>query len=302
MSQSVVLDNRLLDLVDPGLEPEKIAGGCVFTEGPLWDHRDSTLIFSDVRDNTMYRWSEEKGQEVLRKPSGVSNGNTFDLQGRMVTCEHENRRVSRTLADGSVETLVSHFEGKRLSSPNDIVCAPNGDLYFTDPPYGLRLPDGSFGPQEVPFNGVYRIAAEGGAVSLVVDDFVRPNGIVISSDGNTVSVCDTDQHVVRSFDRHQDGSLTNGRVFVDVSHGSTTGRPDGMKLDAAGNLYIAANTAEGVWVYAPDGTLLGFIGLPESPANVAWGGAGNQMLFITAQTSVYRLGLKVSGQPVLGAS
>ena len=298
MSATVVHDARLQALADPAATAEKIAGGCIFTEGPVWDHRDSSLIFSDVRGDTMYRWTEAGGQEVLRRPSGVANGNTYDRAGRLVTCEHRNRRVSRTLSDGRVETVVSHYEGKRLNSPNDIVGAPNGDLYFTDPPYGLRRPDGTFGPQEIPFNGVYRIAAADGSLTAVAEDFERPNGLVISNDGRQLYVDDTERHHVRVFDLGADGRLANGRVFVDVSHGETTGRPDGMKLDARGNLYVTANTAEGVWVYAPDGTLLGFIGVPEPPANLAWGGPDNSTLFITANTSVYRLQMKVSGQPL----
>jgi gluconolactonase len=298
MSATVVHDARLRDLVDPAAEAEKIAGSCIFTEGPLWSHRDTSLVFSDVRGNTMYRWTEAGGQQIIRQPSGVSNGNTYDLAGHLVTCEHENRRVSRTLPDGSVETVVSHYEGKRLNSPNDVVGATNGDLYFTDPPYGLRRPDGTFGPQEVPFNGVYRIAAADGGLSVVVDDFERPNGLVISNDGRQLYVDDTDRHHVRVFDLLPDGGVTNGRLFVDVSYSGTVGRPDGMKLDSQGNLYVTANTAEGVWVYAPDGTLLGFIGVPESPANCAWGGPGNRTLFITACTSVYRLQMKVAGQPL----
>jgi gluconolactonase len=297
MSATVVHDDRLRDLVDPAATAEKIAGGCVFTEGPVWSHRDNSLIFSDVRGDGMYRWTEAGGQEVFRRPSGVANGNTYDRAGRLVTCEHQGRRVSRTLPDGRVETLVSHWEGKRFNSPNDIVGAPNGDLYFTDPPYGLRRPDGTFGPQEIPFNGVYRLAADG-QLMVLAEDFERPNGLVISNDGRQLYVDDTERHQVRVFDLGADGGLSNGRVFAEVTHGGTTGRPDGMKLDTEGNLYVTANTAEGVWVYAPDGTLLGFLGVPEPPANAAWGGPDNRTLFITANTSVYRLRMKVSGQPL----
>ncbi len=298
MTLTVVHDARLRALVDPATSAEKIAGGCIFTEGPVWSHRDNSLIFSDIQGDTLYQWTEARGQEVFRRPSGQANGNTYDKAGRLVSCEHQNRRVSRTLHDGGVETLVSHYEGKRLNSPNDIVGALNGDLYFTDPPYGLRQPDGTFGPQDIPFNGVYRIAAADGSVTAVVEDFERPNGLVISNDGRQIYVDDTQRHHVRVFDLGADGALTNGRVFVDVSHDKTTGRPDGMKLDTLGNLYVTANTEDGVWVYAPDGALLGCIGVPEPPANLAWGGPHNSTLFITARTSVYRLQMKVSGQPL----
>lgn len=298
MSATVVLDERLRALVDPAATAEKIAGGCIFTEGPVWSQQDRSLIFSDVRGDTMYRWTEAGGQTVFRKPSQVANGNTYDRAGNLVTCEHQGRRVSRTLPDGQVDTVVSHYEGKRLSSPNDIVGAPNGDLYFTDPPYGLRRPDGTFGPQEIPFNGVFRISGVDGSITALAKDFERPNGLVISNDGRQLYVDDTERHHVRVFDLGEDGELTNSRVFVAVSHDGTVGRPDGMKLDTQGNLYVTANTAEGVWVFAPDGTLLGFIGVPEPPANAAWGGPDDRTLFITANTSVYRLQMKVSGQPL----
>jgi sugar lactone lactonase YvrE len=298
MSETVVLDDRLRALVDPAAAAEQIASGCVFTEGPLWSHKENRLTFSDVRGNTMYRWTEAGGQEVYRKPSAVANGNTYDLAGNLITCEHEGRRVSRTYPDGRIETVVSHYEGKKLNSPNDVVSATNGDLYFTDPPYGLRQPDGTFAAGEYAVNGVFKIAASDGSLTLLVDDFERPNGIVISNDGRQMYIDDTDRHHVRVFDIGADGALSNGRLFADVTHGGTVGRPDGMKLDTQGNLYVTANTAEGVWVFAPDGTLLGFIGTPEPPANCAWGGPNNSTLFITANTGVYRLPMKVSGQPL----
>ncbi|MCC7372083.1 MAG: SMP-30/gluconolactonase/LRE family protein [Chloroflexi bacterium] len=298
MSATVVLDPRLADLVDPSATPEQIASGCVFTEGPLWSHRDQWLTFSDVRGNTMYRWTESGGQQVFRKPSQVANGNTYDLGHNIVTCEHQGRRVSRTSPDGRIETVVDRYDGKRLNSPNDVICLANGDLIFTDPPYGLRQPDGTFAPGETPFNGVYRVSASDGSIRLLVDDFERPNGLVLRDDGRTLLIDDTDRHHVRAFDVNDDGSLSNDRVFAEVTYGSTVGRPDGMKLDVLGNLYVTANTEDGLWVYAPDGAPLGFIGTPEPPANCAWGGPGNRMLFITANTGVYRLTMKVSGQAI----
>jgi gluconolactonase len=235
---------------------------------------------------------------VYRKPSAVANGNTWDRLGNLVSCEHTGRRLSRTNADGSVETVVGYYKGGRLNSPNDVICLADGDLVFTDPPYGLRRAEGSFGPQEVPFNGVYRVGADGSDLRVLVDDFVRPNGLVLSDDGSRLYIADTDRHHVRVFDVASDGSLSNGREFCDVRHGESIGRPDGMKLDSRGNLYIAANTVEGIWVFDPSGALLGFIGLPETPANLAWGGDDWQTMFVTASTSVFRLRTKVPGQPV----
>jgi len=246
---------------------------------------------------------EGGGVEVFRRPSGGGNGNTYDSAGRLITCEHAKRRVSRTALDGTIETLASHYDGKRLNSPNDVIVTPGGDIIFTDPPYGLRTPDGSIHGQELPFNGVFRLSAHSGELSLLVDDFDRPNGLVISDDGSRLFVADTAREHVRVFDLAPDGSLTNSRLFVDRFEGRTgTGtpaRPDGMKLDSRGNLYVAANTVEGIWVFSPAGELIGQIGLDETPANLAWGGDDWRTLFVTATTSVYRVPMKVAGQPVV---
>jgi sugar lactone lactonase YvrE len=298
----VARDGRLAELVDPNAPIEKIASGFQFTEGPVWDSRGKNLSFSDVRGGTMYRWTEAAGATVFRQPSAGGNGNTYDAGGRLITCEHAGRRVSRTAADGGIETIAGEYEGKRLNSPNDVICTAGGDIIFTDPPYGLRQPDGSIVGQEVPCNGVYRVSAGTGKITLLVDDFDRPNGLVISADGSHLMICDTAREHVRVFDIRPDGGLTNDRVFTDCFEGRTgssaPARPDGMKLDSLGNLYIAANTSEGVWVFGPSGDLLGTIGLDETPANLAWGGDDWQTLFITASTSVYRLRMKVAGQPV----
>ena len=307
----VALDKRLSDLVDPNVAVEKIATGFVFTEGPVWHSRERHLTFSDVFGAVMYRWTEAGGAVVLRKPSGGANGNTYDRQGRLVTCQHD-RRVTRTSADGSVEEIATHFEGKRLNSPNDIVCAANGDLLFTDPTFGLQprmAPDGKEQPQETPFAGVYRLSARDGSLTLLADDFAAPNGIVLSPDQRRLYVDDSRQQHVRVFDVGSDGRLSNGRVFAEVKHGDTAGLPDGMKMDSEGNLYVAANTNEGIWVFDPEGTLLGFIGVGEEkhrfreglggPANLAWGGDDWRTLYVTAVSSVYRLRMKVAGQAVV---
>lgn len=298
----VAFASRLGELVDLDAQIEQIATGFEFTEGPVWHHRDRTLTFSDVRGGSMYRWTEAGGVEVFRRPSGGGNGNTYDSAGRLITCEHANRRVSRTAPDGTIETLAGHYQGKRLNSPNDVIVTPDGDVIFTDPPYGLRAVDGSIQGQELPFNGVFRWSARSGELSLLTDDFDRPNGLVLSDDGSRLFIADTAQEHVRIFDVAPDGGLTNDRPFVPYFHdrnGSRIpARPDGMKLDSQGNLYVAANTREGVWVFSPAGELLGQIGLPETPANLAWGGDDWRTLFVTATTSVYRLPMKVAGQPV----
>jgi sugar lactone lactonase YvrE len=297
----VALDSRLNDLVDPDVQVDQIATGFVFTEGPLWNNRDRTLTFSDVRTGIMRRWHEKDGSVVVVREgaaNGISNGNTWDKDGNMLTCEHDGRRVSRTLPDGSVETFVAKWGDARLNSPNDVITALNGDVVFTDPTYGLRQPDGSIVGQEYPFPGVFRYSLEKGTLQALVRDFDAPNGLALTADDSKMYICDTRQQIIRVFDVAPDGVLSNSRVFCEAKHGDASGRPDGMKLDSLGNVYLAANSPEGIWVFDPDGKLLGFIGVGESPANLAWGGDDWQTLYVTAQTSVYRLRMKVPGQPV----
>jgi gluconolactonase len=297
----VALDSRLNDLVDPNVEVEQIATGFVFTEGPLWSPRDKTLHFSDVRTGVMRAWSEKDGSvKTVREgeANGISNGNTWDRDGNMLTCEHDGRRVSRTLPDGTVETFVAKWGDARLNSPNDVITALDGDVLFTDPTYGLRQPDGSIVGQEYPFPGVFRYHIDKGTLQLLVRDFAAPNGLALTDDDSKMYICDTREQIIRVFDVAEDGNLGNGRVFCEAKHGDASGRPDGMKLDSRGNVYLAANSPEGIWVFDPDGKLLGFIGVGESPANLAWGGDDWQTMYVTAQTSVYRLRMKVPGQPV----
>jgi gluconolactonase len=296
----VALDSRLNDLVDPNVQVEQIATGCQFTEGPLWDPRDDSLIFSDVRTGIMRRWTKG-GVQVFRdaEHTGIANGNTWDHDGNLLTCEHAGRRVSRTLRDGSVEALVSRWGDKRLNSPNDVISAANGDVLFTDPTYGLRQRDGSIVGQEYPYPGVFRLSREKGTLQLLVGDFAAPNGLALTEDASKLYICDTREQHIRVFDVLPDGTIENGRVFCEAKLGEEhQGRPDGMKLDSQGNVYLAANSPEGIWVWNPDGVLLGFIGVGESPANLAWGGEDWQTMYVTAQTSVYRLRTKIPGQPV----
>jgi gluconolactonase len=307
----VVLDKRLLDLVDEDVEVEKIASGCVFTEGPLWHSRERHLTYCDIYDEhggTMYRWTASGGAQVFRRPSNHANGNTYDHQGRLITCHHD-RYISVTATDGTVSTLVDHYGDARLNSPNDVICLANGDLIFTDPVYGLRQPDGSIVGQEYPHSGVFRYSQADGSLTLLIDDNTSPNGLAVSDDGAKFYICNTGGQTVSVYDVQADGSLANGRVFCTLKEGDHQGRPDGMKLDSQGNVYVAGNSAEGLWVYAPDGTLLGFIGIgeevnrqrtaPGGPANLAWGDDDWQTIYATAVTSVYRLRMKVAGQPVL---
>ena len=278
---------KLKSLVEPG-DPERIASGFEFTEGPVW-MPGGYLLFSDIPADRIYKWTPEEGARVWREPSGNSNGLTLDRQNRLLVCEHGNRRVSRVEADGTLTSLADRYRGKRLNSPNDIVVKSDGTIYFTDPSYGIRPEE-----QEQPFNGLYRILADG-TVELLAGDFVLPNGLAFSADESVLYVADSHYRHVRALDVLADGTLTNSRVLADMDH-PQPGSPDGMKIDVEGNLYVAGAT--GMWVFEPDGTCLGIIVPPERPANCAWGDVDRQSLYITARTSLYRIRVKVPGLPV----
>jgi gluconolactonase len=269
-------------------EAERLATGFVFTEGPLW-HPDGYFFFVDVRASMLYRVTPGRPPEVLREKTGGGNGTTFDLQGRLVLCEGDNRRVTRTAADGAIEILVDRFEGKRLNRPNDVVCRSDGSLYFTDP--GLRVP---LAERELPYAGVYRIAPDG-TVTLIAD-CEYPNGLAFSPDERVLYVANTRWTAyIHAIELDAGGSLVRRRIFADMSSDETDGVPDGMKVDVEGRVYCTG--PGGTWVFAPDGTRLGIIRTPEVPANLAFGGPDLRTLFFTARTSVYTLRVKTPGQP-----
>lgn len=282
-----IRDSGLLELIDSDVEVKQVVTGCKFTEGPLWNSVGRYLLFSDIPANKMRRWDEESGMTVYRDPSGKSNGLTYDRGGHLIACEHANRRVSRTTADGDVLTIASHYEGKKFNSPNDIVVKTDGSMYFTDPPYGLS----SASEKELDFHGVYRLSPDDNTVTLLVDDFDRPNGICLSPDETILYVNDTQRMHVRAFDVKEDGTIVNGRIFAEEK--GENGKPDGMKVDKQGNLYVTG--PNGIWVFASDGKHLGIILVPERCANLAWGGDEWKSLFITASTSVYRIECKAEG-------
>jgi gluconolactonase len=267
---------------------QRLATGFVFTEGPLW-HPDGFYYFVDVRASMLYRLTPGGAPEVVREKTGGGNGTTFDLQGRLVLCEGDNRRVTRRGADGRFEVLMDRFEGKRLNRPNDVVCRSDGSLYFTDP--GLRVP---LAEREVPHAGVYRIAPDG-AVGLVAD-FEYPNGLAFSPDERRLYVANTRwAQYIHLLELDASGQVARRRIFADMSSDETDGVPDGMKVDVEGRVYCTG--PGGTWVFAPDGTRLGIIRTPEVPANLAFGGPDLRTLFFTARTSVYAMRVKVPGQP-----
>jgi gluconolactonase len=269
-------------------QAERLATGFVFTEGPLW-HPDGFYYFVDVRASMLYRITPGRPHEVVREKTGGGNGTTFDLQGRLVLCEGDNRRVVRQAADGRFEVLMDRFEGKRLNRPNDVVCRSDGSIYFTDP--GLRVP---LAEREVPHAGVYRVAPDG-AVGLVAD-FEYPNGLAFSPDERRLYVANTRwAQYIHVLDLDAEGRVLRRGIFADMSSDETDGVPDGMKVDVEGRVYCTG--PGGTWVFAPDGARLGIIRTPEVPANLAFGGPDLRTLFFTARTSVYTLRAKVPGQP-----
>ncbi len=275
---------RILETQDA----ERLATGFVFTEGPLW-HPDGFYYFVDVRSSVLYRLTPGRAQDVVRDKTGGGNGTTFDLEGRLVICEGDNRRVTRMSADGRIDVLMDRFEGKRLNRPNDVVCKSDGSIYFTDP--GLRVP---LAERELPYAGVYRITPDG-ATSLVAD-FEYPNGLAFSPDERVLYVANTRwTQYIHAIELDASGTMVRRRIFADMSSDETDGVPDGMKVDVEGHLYCTG--PGGTWVFAPDGTRLGIIRTPEVPANLAFGGPDLRTLFFTARTSVYTLRVKVPGQP-----
>ena len=295
------VDQRLDSLVPPGAVIEKVAEGYTFTEGPAWIRGEERLLFSDVRANAIHQWTAADGASPFIDPvfegdreglrSISSNGLTLDAEGRLVVCEHGNRRVARVEADGGRTVLADSFEGSRLNSPNDLVYGSDGSLYFTDPSYGLEgLEESPL--RELDFNGIYRLSPDG-ELELLVRDQTRPNGIALSPDESTLYVANSDenQKVWMAYDLDENGA-SNGRVFYDVNDQTAPGAADGMKVDLRGNLF--ATGPGGVWVIGWDGAHLGTILMPEVTANVAWGDDG-QTLYMTASTGVYRIRLSTAG-------
>jgi sugar lactone lactonase YvrE len=288
-SLSVIAENptsQLIYIVPEDAEVEKIAGEFKFTEGPIW-HPDEFLLFSDIPADTIYQWQPDQEVTVFRRPSGMANGNTLDRQGRLVTAEHSNRRVSRTEVEGTVVTLANEYQGKQLNSPNDLVVKSDGSIYFTDPPYGITPPE-----EELGFYGVYRLTPQG-ELTLLVEDFIRPNGITFSPDESKLYINDSEAGHIRVFDLQTDGTLSNGRIFAELKDPNKEGAPDGMKVDLQGNVYSTG--PGGISVFSPNGELLDLIEVPEVPANIAWGDKDYQTLYITARTGLYRIRLSIPG-------
>ncbi|MEG3933986.1 SMP-30/gluconolactonase/LRE family protein [Microcoleus sp. T3_B1] len=278
--------NAVQDILDDSAKLEKVASDFQFIEGPIW-HPDGFLLFSDIPANIIYKFGSNQQVEVFRRPSGKANGNTLDKENRLLTAEHENRRVSRTEKDGKVITLADRYEGKRLNSPNDLVVKSDGSIYFTDPSYGV-----SKDQEELGFYGVYRLTPDG-KLTLLVKDLVLPNGIAFSPDEQKLYVNNSEAGYIAVFDVKPDGTVTNQRLFAELKDTSQSGVPDGLKVDVEGNVYSTG--PGGVWIFSPDGKLLGKISVPETATNLAWGESDRKTLYITGSTSLYRIRLKIAG-------
>ena len=272
-------------VITPDSRVEKICDGLTFTEGPAWFAEGNFLVFSDIRDNKLMRWSEKDGMTVFREASGAANGNTVDRQGRLVTAGHGSRTLHRTEKDGTITLLADSYRGKRLNSPNDVVVKSDDTIWFTDPPYGIQPEE-----QEQPVSYVFRFDPNG-SLTVVADDFSRPNGLALSPDEKLLYIADSEHSLghIRAFDVKPDNTLANGRVFATISPGI----PDGFRLDTEGRVYTSAG--DGVHVYTPEGELLGKVLCEQSPANCVFGGPGKHTLFMTSRTSVYRVVLATTG-------
>jgi gluconolactonase len=300
------LDPKLDAIVPPGARIERVAEGFDWSEGTVWDAAGSRLLFSDTMHNVVIQYQKGKGTSQFLKPSGYtgptarggepgSNGLTFDHHGKLVLCQHGDRRIARLESDGKFSTIVDRFEGKRLNSPNDGVFKSNGDYYFTDPPYGLvKLNDDP--AKEIPFSGVYRVKPDG-SITLLTKELGFPNGIAFSPDEKTLYVGNSDpkRAIWMAYPVKDDGTIGEGRVFANVTAKvgpENKGLPDGLKVDVAGNLFATA--PGGVHIFAPDGTLLGVLNTGEATGNCAWGEDGS-VLYIASDMYIGRIQLATRG-------
>jgi gluconolactonase len=293
------IDLRFRKLALPYVHAEKLYTGCRWSEGPAWLAAGRYLVWSDIPNDRMMRWDETDGSvSVFRQPANNTNGHTVDLQGRLVSCEHRTRSVSRTEFDGTRKVLADRYDGKRFNSPNDVVVKSDGSIWFTDPSYGIDADyEGDAAPSEIGANNVYRLDPASGRVTAVATDFVQPNGLAFSPDESLLYVADTGlthqsegPHHVRRFNVSADGrALSGGEVFSVCP----VGLYDGFRVDIHGNLWLSSG--EGVHCHASDGALIGKIRIPEAVGNVCFGGPKMNRLFICATTSLYSVFLNTRG-------
>ncbi|WP_341529408.1 SMP-30/gluconolactonase/LRE family protein [Nostoc sp. UHCC 0302] len=300
-----IYDDRLRAIVRPGASVQKLATGAVHSEGPVYFHEDDSVVWSDAHGNRLLRWSPTDNVTVLRDPSDYQSGNYRDLEGRLVACSSGLRAIIRREHDSEWKVLVDRYQGKRLNSPNDLVVKSDGTIWFTDPPYGITEPNQGYGgEQEQPGSYVYRFDPATGEIYPVVTDMVRPNGLAFSPDESLLYVSDTaafnipgGPHHIRVYEVVGNRYVKNGRVFAVIE----PGQPDGLRVDEHGNVFTSSQ--DSVQIYAPDGTRLGKIFVPETSANLTFGGKESdslsgtlrERLFITAGHSLYAIDLNTRG-------
>lgn len=289
-----ILDDRFSSCIVMSAKVEKLFEGCRWAEGPAWFPAHRSLVWSDIPNDRILRFDETTGQVgVFRSPAGYTNGHTVDRQGRLISCEHGNRRVTRTEHDGSITVIADRFDGKRLNSPNDVVVKSDGTIWFTDPSYGILSDyEGHKSESEIGRNNVYRVEPDTGKVSIVADDFDAPNGLAFSPDETRLFITDTGRKQprhLRAFDVDDDNTLSGGDIFAT----QTAGGFDGFRFDEAGRIWMSAG--DGVHCIDADGTLIGKVLVPELVANVVFGGPKRNRLFICGTTSLYSIMLPVNG-------
>jgi gluconolactonase len=292
------LDPRFSKCINPTARVHKLFEGCAWSEGPAWSPGWKSLVWSDIPNDRQMRWDEASGAVgVFRYPAGYTNGNTVDRQGRLLSCEHGGRRVSRTEFDGTVTTIADSYQGKRLNSPNDVVVKSDDTIWFTDPAYGIESDyEGHRMPMELEGCHVFHVDPASGDIQVAADDFVRPNGLAFSPDESLLYVSDTGathgpegpRHI-RRFTVNPDNTLSGGEVFATCTEGFF----DGFRLDVDGRIWTSAG--DGVHVYEPDGTLIGKVLVPEVVANVEFGGPKRNYLFICGTTSLYQVKVMTNG-------
>jgi gluconolactonase len=297
MTDIVVEHPSMKGLLAPDARLERLWTGARWAEGPVYFHEDDSLVWSDVPNNRMLKWTRQEGARIFRAPSQFANGNHRDREGRLVTCEHLGRRISRTEPDGNVVTLCGHYDGRRLNSPNDVIVKPDGTIWFSDPDYGIMSNDEGYrAPSEIGSNNVYRLDPISGEVSIAADDFQKPNGLAFSPGADKLYISDSSRshdpggrHHIRVFDVVDGRHLRNGRVFAEIEPGI----PDGLCIDRHGHVLTSAG--DGIQVYSDAGRLLGRILVPEPASNCTFGGPDRSRLFITATSSVYAIDLATTG-------
>ena len=290
---------HLTHLVSTDAVLDPVVGGFDFLEGPIWHPGEQAILFSDIMGNSIYRWSEAEGLTKLRCNSYLANGNAFDRAGRVVTCEHGTSRVTRSdfnavdpLTNEGLEVLATHYEGKQLNSPNDVIVKSDGAIYFTDPGSGRSPVHGIPRERELDFCGVYRLDPESGELTLLTDKIVWPNGLCFSADESQLYVNDSRSFNIWRYEVAADGTLTDGEIWAETT-GAGAGVPDGMKIDSAGSVWCCAQG--GIHIFNSEATCLGVIRTPEQAANLVFGGDDLRMLYVTATTTLYQLRVEIAG-------